>query len=184
MIAEQFEEVFGCSATAYAHLFVTQARLDHLTSKRNLRMAILYDRPPSHFHKCLPPKVHKLFIHLGPSLKDPSLMDFLLKPNIPYSAKFTMMSWPSRESRISLQHLQISTPMLQEDRVALLVSSTSWTPDEVFDTLLEALMLYEECTQALNDGSQSSSMEKLPKIWMVITGKGPLHFRQCTCPDS
>ncbi|KIK18855.1 hypothetical protein PISMIDRAFT_14048 [Pisolithus microcarpus 441] len=135
MIAKQFEEVFGRSA--YAHLFVTWAMRDHLTSKRNLigRMAILYDRPPSHFHKCLPPE-------------------------------FTMMSWPSRESRISSQHLQINTPTLHEDRVALLVSSTSWTPDEVFDTLLEALTLYDECAWALNDSSQSS-MEKLPKIWML-----------------
>ncbi|KIK13752.1 hypothetical protein PISMIDRAFT_17767 [Pisolithus microcarpus 441] len=148
MIAKQFEEVFGRSA--YAHLFVTRAMWDHLASKWNLTMAVLYDRPPSRFHKCLPPE-------------------------------FTMMSWPSRESRISLQHLQINTPTLREDRVALLVSSTSWMPDEVFDTLLEALTLYDERAWALNDSSQSST-EKLPKIWMVITRKG-LQFRQCTCPE-
>ncbi|KAI6102897.1 hypothetical protein F5141DRAFT_1065488 [Pisolithus sp. B1] len=72
---------------------------------------------------------------------------------------------------------EINTPTLHEDRVALLVSSTSWTPDKDFNTLLEALKLYEEHAQALNDSSQSSLMEKLLKIWMVITGKGPLHFR-------
>ncbi|KAI6134215.1 mannosyltransferase [Pisolithus croceorrhizus] len=174
MIAKRFEEIFGRSA--YAHLFVTRAMRDHLVSNWNLtgRMAVLHDRPPSHFHKCLPPEVHELFIRLGPSLKDPSLTDFLPKPNVPYSTEFTMTSWPSRESRISSQYSQINMPKLREDRVALLVSSTSWTPDEDFDTLLEALQLYEERARAVNDGPQSSPTERLPKIWMVITGKGPL----------
>ncbi|KAI6101874.1 hypothetical protein F5141DRAFT_1008734, partial [Pisolithus sp. B1] len=157
-------EVFGHSA--YACLFITWAIG---------RMAILYNHPPSHFNKCLPSKVHELFICLGPSL---NLTDFLPKPNIPYSAEFMMMSWPSHESCISSQHLQINTPTLCEDRVTLLVSSTSWMPDKDFDTLLEALKLYEERAQALNDSSQSSLTEKLLKVWMVITGKGPLHFRQ------
>ncbi|PVH85925.1 glycosyltransferase family 33 protein [Cadophora sp. DSE1049] len=43
----------------------------------------------------------------------------------------------------------------------LLVSSTSWTPDEDFNLLLEAL-----CTYA-------ASSDKLPPILAIITGKGP-----------
>lgn len=46
-------------------------------------------------------------------------------------------------------------------RTKLLVSSTSWTPDEDFNLLLEAL-----CTYA-------ASSEKLPPILAIITGKGP-----------
>lgn len=46
-------------------------------------------------------------------------------------------------------------------RTKLLVSSTSWTPDEDFNLLLEAL-----CTHA-------SSSENLPPILAIITGKGP-----------
>ncbi|KAG2362688.1 glycosyl transferases group 1-domain-containing protein [Suillus spraguei] len=58
---------------------------------------------------------------------------------------------------------------LRKDRPALLVSSTSWTPDEDFDILLEALKLYE---------SRAREEEQvLPRIWMVITGKGPLKKR-------
>merc|ERR1711939_710394 len=45
-------------------------------------------------------------------------------------------------------------------RTKLLVSSTSWTPDEDFNLLLEAL-----CTHA-------SSSENLPPILAIITGKG------------
>ncbi|TVY42130.1 Chitobiosyldiphosphodolichol beta-mannosyltransferase [Lachnellula occidentalis] len=46
-------------------------------------------------------------------------------------------------------------------KTRLLVSSTSWTPDEDFNLLLEALCLY------------SSTSEPLPPILAIITGKGP-----------
>jgi beta-1,4-mannosyltransferase len=47
----------------------------------------------------------------------------------------------------------------------LLVSSTSWTPDEDFSVLLEALSAYSV---------QAASKPQLPKILAIITGKGPL----------
>lgn len=46
-------------------------------------------------------------------------------------------------------------------RMKLLVSSTSWTPDEDFNLLLEALVSY------------ASSARPLPPIIAIITGKGP-----------
>ncbi|KAK4545109.1 hypothetical protein LTR36_003660 [Oleoguttula mirabilis] len=46
----------------------------------------------------------------------------------------------------------------------LIVSSTSWTPDEDFSVLLEALVQYA----IAREGN-----EKLPRLWAVITGKGP-----------
>ena len=46
----------------------------------------------------------------------------------------------------------------------LLVSSTSWTPDEDFSLLLDALVAYAEST---------STNPTLPKILAIITGKGP-----------
>uniref|UniRef100_A0A915IF82 Uncharacterized protein n=1 Tax=Romanomermis culicivorax TaxID=13658 RepID=A0A915IF82_ROMCU len=48
---------------------------------------------------------------------------------------------------------------------AMIVSATSWTPDENFDLLLSALKIYE---------SKKIQNEKLPNLLMVITGKGPL----------
>ncbi|KAF2711439.1 glycosyltransferase family 33 protein [Pleomassaria siparia CBS 279.74] len=47
----------------------------------------------------------------------------------------------------------------------LLVSSTSWTADEDFSILLEALSAYS---------AQATSNTRLPKIIAIITGKGPL----------
>lgn len=65
-------------------------------------------------------------------------------------------------------------PSRREDRPALLISSTSWTPDEDFSILLEALSLYEEKAKARNEIKESESGQgRLPKVLMVVTGKGP-----------
>lgn len=53
---------------------------------------------------------------------------------------------------------------LREDRPALVISSTSWTPDEDFDLFLEALKLVE---QELPDRGGKKMIQ------VVITGKGP-----------
>ncbi|XP_022165464.1 chitobiosyldiphosphodolichol beta-mannosyltransferase-like [Myzus persicae] len=51
---------------------------------------------------------------------------------------------------------------LKSNRPSLLVSSTSWTPDEDFSILLKALQKYDE------------SDDIYPKLICVITGRGPL----------
>lgn len=54
---------------------------------------------------------------------------------------------------------------LRQGRPALLVSSTSWTPDEDFGVLLEAVRLYEQ---------QAASNPSLPSLVVAVTGRGPL----------
>ncbi|KAF8557404.1 glycosyltransferase family 33 protein [Imleria badia] len=166
-IAKWFERTFGRSA--YAHLFVTRAMQDHLVTEWGLigQKTVLHDRPPSHFHRCSPPEVHELFLRLGPSLTSPSLKNYLPSSNTPYTTQFTTtkMSSSTQSSLYS-----VNMPELRNDRVALLVSSTSWTPDEDFTILLDALKLYEKRALRVNKENPG----KLPRIWMVITGKGPL----------
>ena len=55
-------------------------------------------------------------------------------------------------------------------KTRLLVSSTSWTPDEDFRILLDALVQYSDLAM--------TSHPYLPEILVVVTGKGPLsaHF--------
>lgn len=55
---------------------------------------------------------------------------------------------------------------LRPTRPALLVSSTSWTPDEDFSILLSALEDYE--------AARAREPQSLPQLLCVITGKGPL----------
>ncbi|CAD5216258.1 unnamed protein product [Bursaphelenchus okinawaensis] len=58
----------------------------------------------------------------------------------------------------------------RKSRLLLLVSSTSWTEDEDFGILLDALLGYSKHTE-LTIASPNSC--ELPKIFAVITGKGP-----------
>lgn len=51
----------------------------------------------------------------------------------------------------------------------LIVSSTSWTPDEDFSLLLDALVSYSSAISSSTDRTEN----KLPKILAIITGKGP-----------
>jgi len=59
---------------------------------------------------------------------------------------------------------------LRADRPALLVSSTSWTADEDFDLLLEALKFYDDALLQEGYGNR-------PRILLIVTGKGDLRER-------
>jgi beta-1,4-mannosyltransferase len=53
------------------------------------------------------------------------------------------------------------------------MSSTSWTADEDFSILLDALSIYEKAAGTLASQDDGKS-ERLPKLFVVITGKGPM----------
>lgn len=67
--------------------------------------------------------------------------------------------------RSILPVVEALAPVLAGKRTRLIVSSTSWTPDEDFSILLEALCIYSD--KALTTHPQ------LPEIVAIITGKGP-----------
>lgn len=54
---------------------------------------------------------------------------------------------------------------IKEGKAEVIVSSTSWTPDEDFSLLIDALCRYSEVS--------STSKPHLPAILAIITGKGP-----------
>jgi beta-1,4-mannosyltransferase len=62
----------------------------------------------------------------------------------------------------------VTLPTLRAERTALLVSSTSWTADEDFGLLLDALEIYNRVASGKRDEGG------LPRILVMITGKGPL----------
>jgi beta-1,4-mannosyltransferase len=64
----------------------------------------------------------------------------------------------------------LGLPRKRDDRPALVVSSTSWTPDEDFSILLAALARYEQRAEVVNKKKPGT----LPKLLCVVTGKGPL----------
>ncbi|KAF8475608.1 glycosyl transferases group 1-domain-containing protein [Kalaharituber pfeilii] len=70
---------------------------------------------------------------------------------------------------------------LASGKTKLLVSSTSWTPDENFQLLLDALTVYDRTAGLSSFLSLSSTCTpdpkaapQLPHLLLIITGKGPL----------
>ncbi|MCJ1330265.1 mannosyltransferase [Thelotrema lepadinum] len=55
---------------------------------------------------------------------------------------------------------------LEKNKLKVLVSSTSWTPDEDFSILLDALVGYSRLA--------TTTHPQLPELLVIITGKGPL----------
>lgn len=182
-LAMWFERKFGHSA--YAHLFVTYAMRDFLVKEWDLQgqKIVLHDRPPQHFHHSSAQEIHELFRKLQPLLENQKVLDdFLPLSSVPYSTAFTRaMSKPATDT---LQepfsepgidaYSDTPSPSLRPDRPALLVSSTSWTPDEDFEILIDSLGIYE--TRAGELASQKVAAS-LPKILVVVTGKGPLQAK-------
>ncbi|KAG9128293.1 mannosyltransferase [Ceratobasidium sp. 392] len=161
-LAKAIECTFG--RRAYLHLFVTDAMKNKLVREWKLigETLTLHDRPPTHFRRSNPAEIHDLFGRLQPFLPT-SVKSFLPESHGSDSSALTKIT-----SSNSLSYDPIyATPsgvVLRDDRPVLIVSSTSWTPDEDFSILLDALTKYEQRAKAGG----------LPRLLALITGKGPL----------
>ncbi|KAH9446439.1 hypothetical protein Pst134EA_030359 [Puccinia striiformis f. sp. tritici] len=157
-LAKWTEAKFGKNATL--HLFVTEAEKQALSEMWHLRglKKVFYDRPPKSFCRLTVPEIHsffrqssfnydsvlqKMFVQSGSSLHEESLL-----------------TYEDQEPKII---------KMKSDRPALIVSSTSWTIDEDFTVLIEALAMYTRSKKKNEKGAES-----LPKLLCLITGKGPL----------
>lgn len=90
------------------------------------RATVLYDRPSPAFQPISVIKKHELFKKLAAEYSIFALND---KEN----------DVAAVESTVFTQKLQNGDIVLRPNRPALLISSTSWTPDEDFGILLRAL---------------------------------------------
>ncbi|OAO11747.1 chitobiosyldiphosphodolichol beta-mannosyltransferase [Blastocystis sp. ATCC 50177/Nand II] len=145
-IAKWIERRFGRRSDG--NLCVTKAMKEWLHTEWGIEATVLYDRAPSFFHRTSLDERHALFQRILPSIglqcsEDETL--FTERVNGEIRAK--------------------------DHRPALLVSSTSWTADEDFHVLLDALTLLD-CKFDENDGL---------RVVCVVTGVGPLkaYYEQC-----
>lgn len=92
----------------------------------------------------------------------------------------------SRDLNKTLFTAQVDNDIfLKRNRPAVIVSSTSWTPDEDFGILLEAAVMYDRRVAALLNEDDSTEEEVIwkeiydgkqflyPMLLFIITGKGP-----------
>ncbi|KAJ2471417.1 mannosyltransferase [Coemansia sp. RSA 2322] len=115
------------------------------------KLVVLHDKAPRHFRHLGAAEIHKLWTRL---LADPQFSSLrVVLPDSRQDAADTLLT--SRQKG--------GTVALRKDRPMLVVSSTSWTADEDFSILLEALAIYDTAAAA-----------HLPPVVALVTGKGPL----------
>lgn len=138
-LSRQYERII--SRSAYAHFCVTDAMARILKHESRMLKDVrtLHDRPASAF-QALDQAQRSAFLE--------NLTD-LLNPTGDFHQK----------------DLQRLIGEVKIGKSKLLVSSTSWTPDEDFSILLNALMNYSDLA--------ITSHPELPEILVVVTGKGP-----------
>ncbi|XP_076398244.1 chitobiosyldiphosphodolichol beta-mannosyltransferase isoform X2 [Megachile rotundata] len=141
--ARIIETYFGFKA--HSHICVSEAMRNDLQLKWKIKAEVLYDRPTDKFHPI--------------SLEEKHM--FLLK----LSEKHNILKGKKENTTIFTEFVD-NEIRLSSKRPGLIVSSTSWTEDEDFSILLNALQEYEnmivQCTC------------NLPDLICIITGKGPL----------
>ncbi|KAK2727758.1 hypothetical protein QYM36_008297 [Artemia franciscana] len=143
-MSKVIEENFG--RRAFANLCVTEAMKSDLQKNWKISATVLYDRPASIFRPAPLPDRHALFMRLR--------------------EHYPVLASTGPDTNLITERFADGRVHLRQDRPGLIVSSTSWTKDENFDLLLDALEFYNE--QRNNDSN------KYPPLLVVITGKGPL----------
>uniref|UniRef100_A0AC35TMR6 Glycos_transf_1 domain-containing protein n=1 Tax=Rhabditophanes sp. KR3021 TaxID=114890 RepID=A0AC35TMR6_9BILA len=144
-----YEGFFGRRADY--NLCVSKAMQHDLLKAWNVNSSVLYDKAPGwNFKRLNETEQCDLFIRLS------KLSSFK-----------------------AFQHLTTIKGKLSSERPLILVSSTSWTEDEDFSILLDALVEYDNMANFSNISDVSNISEKiknlpiLPNIICIITGKGP-----------
>jgi len=137
------EKLFGQQAVT--SFCVTKAMQQDLYENWEIQATALHDRPAEKFRPVSVEEKHELMLRLGSNYP-------ALKGN---DDKSTIFTTQMEDGSISLL----------EHRPGLIVSSTSWTEDEDFSILLEALQKYEK---------HASEFSNVSKLICIITGKGDL----------
>lgn len=157
---------------ADAHLTVTEAMEVWLGENFNVhgeQVRVLYDKPPIMFQPTSIEEQHELFRRL----------DLVEKQFVFTGEKHLVFHHDNiediLEETVFTQCIRKSdgktSIRLRKDRPALLVSSTSWTPDEDFSILLEALKELDKTIKTKSDDGKRNTI--FPKVLVIVTGKGP-----------
>ncbi|KAL4443535.1 hypothetical protein ABPG75_011272 [Micractinium tetrahymenae] len=156
-LAERYERHWG--RTAHASLCVTRAMQRELAAHWRVAAAVFYDRPPDFFRPASLQEKHALLQKLQPALAGG------LHPQ-DFVAELYSSGALGPGDTLCTTRAAGGRAAERPGRPALVVSSTSWTPDEDFGILLNAAELY--------DGRARRSRHRhYPRILFLVTGRGP-----------
>ncbi|KAL4181781.1 hypothetical protein AMTRI_Chr12g272750 [Amborella trichopoda] len=166
------ERHFGSMADGA--LCVTKAMQHELAQNWGIRAVVLYDQPPEFFRPALLAEKHELFCRLKKDISHQHGLHDCVTHDI------------DENTGNSLFTTQIGDSLsMNENRPALIVSSTSWTADEDFEMLLQAALMYDRRVAAILNEPDSIKNEIIwseiskgkqflyPRLLFIITGKGP-----------
>lgn len=143
-LAKSIEAFFG--PKVHAAFCVSKAMKRKLHDEWGIEATVLYDRPTDSFRSCSDLEKYRLLQKLSVSY-----------PNELDPSRFMETGKGNDDDNFSVR--------LKAGRPGILVSSTSWTEDEDFSILFEALDQYESRFHV-------KSMP-MPDLVCVITGRGP-----------
>eukprot|EP00889_Picochlorum_renovo_P001701 jgi/Picre1/28731/NNA_004131.t1 len=152
-IAKVYEKLFAPYADG--HVCVTHAMAEVLKHEyRHTQATVFYDKPPRLFRGRRSSKEKRdLFETLRPCLREPMHIHDCLA---------SMVESGVLRSGDDLFHSATEDNDARGHRV--LVTSTSWTPDEDFGILLDAMVQYDALAQ---------TSSHLPMLVLFVTGRGP-----------
>lgn len=181
--ASKFVEI-RCGQYADAGLCVSNTMRKNLmlNFKITYPIHVLYDKPPNRFKPLNLREKHSFFLkvkHEIPQFKSPA-DDFIERsPRVGSDTQAERLGTRFTMTCSSDKNVIIPRP----NRPAIVLSSTSWTEDEDFGLLLEALKRYDNAktNQILSgtvedDHCDDANLAQpcMPSLVCVITGKGPL----------
>jgi beta-1,4-mannosyltransferase len=207
-LAKWHEQTMG--RRAQYNFCVTKAMQRFLSEQFSIQAQVLYDRPPRFFQPANITDKHELLLRLGPTIASTTIGSCFQRyipenPSLSVSAAAaglpdgTSSSSTASSTFLTLARPGSTTPVPRYPRPALVISSTSWTPDEDFGMLLEAAMLYEaaasqqqqqeeqnehvpsqqqqqqqqEEEQKEHVPSPQQQHHQYPDVLFIITGRGP-----------
>lgn len=155
-VSARYEQYFGYLLNGCRALCVTDAMRRYLKQWAAINAVTLHDCPPQHFHALSIDEQHELWQRLQDD-----------RTILPCGELYDWCGLsPSADTTLLTTRHANGTIHQRADRPVILISSTSWTADEDFSILLDALVQYDAAAQQPHSA--------LPRLLCIITGKGPL----------
>lgn len=146
------------------HFCVSKALKHDLLTRWRIPAKVLYDKPGPFLERPSVDRSHQLFARLARFY--PEAFSYEGDDGIDLAALDTRTRFTTSNDEAGAGE----GARWRRDRPQLLVSSTSWTPDEDFNLLFDALHAYNERCEAAEEADEDVP----PDVVCVITGKGPM----------
>ena len=156
-------EMISCRIFADSHLSVSSSMKDYLSKEFNIKSTLLYDRP-----------FRRITINNNTNINNEEILNLEHRHNLLLQLNLTDENLFNINNNLNtIKTIQTENSndnySLRQDKSFILVSSTSWTPDEDFNMLLISLL---QVDQKLIKYNENQSFSK--RLVVLITGKGPL----------